>query len=389
MYHVMNKKTTIVLLMFMFVISAFSQNMRNNRARDIFNMKWWRVATQMPDEWYGSDEALRIAENVLVAQKDIGGWVKNYPYHHIMSDSDRTDFVNSKGEIGGTIDNGATTTEMRFLAKVFSHKKDLRYKDAFDRGLDYILMAQYENGGWPQFYPPRNPGDEYATDKTVPYSMHITYNDDAMVNVMRLLKNIFSDIPLYKGLDIGDDVKNNAKQAFDKGVDCILATQIIKNGKPTVWCAQHDFRTLEPVMARSYELESYSGGESVGVVLLLMDIDNPSDDVKNSIEYAVKWFDDHKINGIRIDIVKDCYGRYDRIVVKDDSAKPVWARFYDLETEKPYFCDRDGVKKESLAEIGYERRNGYSWYTYSPEILYERYYEWKQKHGKIFSNNLK
>lgn len=385
MYHVMNKRSAIVLLMFMCVISAFSQNWGNNRARDIFKMKWWRVATQMPDDWYGSDEALRIAENVLVAQKDIGGWVKNYPYHRIMSDSDRTDFLNSKSEIGGTIDNGATTTEMRFLAKVFSHKKDLRYKEAFDRGLNYILMAQYDNGGWPQFYPPRNPDDEYATDKTVPYSMHITYNDNAMVNVMVLLKDIFSDSPLFIDLSIGDDVKNNARQAFDKGVDCILATQIVKNGKPTVWCAQHDFRTFEPVKARSYELESFSGTESVGVVLLLMDIDNPSDKVKSAIANAVSWFDEHKIKGLRIDRIRDSNGMYDTVEVEDSNAKPIWGRFYDLETEKPYFCDRDGVKKQSLAEIGYERRNGYSWYTYSPEILCERYYEWKQKHGKSFS----
>jgi pectinesterase len=34
------------------------------------------------------------------------------------------------------------------------------------------------------------------------------------------------------------------------------------------------------------------------------------------------------------------------------NAKPIWARFMDLETNEPFFCDRDGIKKKSLDQIG-------------------------------------
>ena len=57
----------------------------------------------------------------------------------------------------------------------------------------------------------------------------------------------------------------------------------------------------------------------------------------------------------------------------------MWARFYDLETELPYVCDRDGIKKKSLEEIGYERRNGYSWYTDKPQEVLGKYPVWKAK----------
>jgi pectinesterase len=67
------------------------------------------------------------------------------------------------------------------------------------------------------------------------------------------------------------------------------------------------------------------------------------------------------------------------VVVGYTNAQPLLARFYDLETGKPFFCDRDGIKKASLAEIGDERRNGYSWYSNSFEGLKKKYDKWFEK----------
>jgi pectinesterase len=47
-----------------------------------------------------------------------------------------------------------------------------------------------------------------------------------------------------------------------------------------------------------------------------------------------------------------------------------------LKTEKPFFCSRDGIEKSSLAEISYERRNGYSWYTSRPGDVIKKYPGW-------------
>lgn len=83
-----------------------------------------------------------------------------------------------------------------------------------------------------------------------------------------------------------------ARKAFDKGIECILRTQVRQNGELTVWCAQHDRITLEPCKARAYELPSLSGQESDNIVLLLMSLPHPSEKVIESIESAVKWFKD-------------------------------------------------------------------------------------------------
>ena len=71
---------------------------------------------------------------------------------------------------------------------------------------------------------------------------------------------------------------------------------------------------------------------------------------------------------------------YDQVVVEDAAAPPLWARFYDVQSNKPMFCGRDGVVKSSIAEIEYERRNGYRWYVDRPARLLDREYpEWRNR----------
>ena len=317
------------------------------------NLSWQQVATRMPDDWYGSDEAKAVLEIVLKYQTEIGGWAKNTGYHN-------EDHVNQEewariqqSGVGATFDNGSTLREMRFLAKVYSKTKDERSRDAFLKALDYIFKAQYANGGWPQYFP-------YRKNKSA-YSSHITYNNNVMTSVLRFLKEISEDQSEFAALQLGDQIRQRAAEAFDKGVECILKTQIRVNGKPTVWCAQHDEFTLAPTGARSYELASFSGAESVGVVSLLMELEQPTPEIMVAVQSAIEWFEAHKISGIRVEEIVNADGKKDRVVVEDSSAPALWARFYDLETGKPFFCDRDGIKKDTLAEIGIDRRGGYSW----------------------------
>jgi pectinesterase len=110
-----------------------------------------------------------------------------------------------------------------------------------------------------------------------------------------------------------------------------------------------------------------------------MSIDKPSKEIVAAVDGAVRWFQQHKVEGIRVNIEIDEDGNGDRFVVEDNSAPPLWARFYDLETGKPFFCDRDGIKKNTLAEISAERRNAYRWYVDDPAELLDKYPGWRKK----------
>jgi PelA/Pel-15E family pectate lyase len=136
-----------------------------------------------------------------------------------------------------------------------------------------------------------------------------------------------------------------------------LKCQVRVDGRLTGWCAQHDEETLEPAAARSYELPSLSGGESAGILLLLMSLDDPSPEVVRAVDGGARWYEAAKLTGIRQKVVEG-----DKTIVKDPDAPPLWARFYEIETNRPFFCGRDGIKKYDVAEIESERRNGYAWY---------------------------
>lgn len=335
-------------------------------------LRWGQVAERMPAEWYGTDEARQIAEQVLLYQRASGGWPKNLEMHRPLTDEvraalARTDDRNSPYE--STLDNSATTTEMKFLARVYNATKEERYRKAFERGLAYMLEAQYDNGGWPQFYPLKEG-----------YYTHITFNDNAMSNILHMLRAIYEGDPLYAFVAT-PQVKAEARASFDKAIDCILACQIVVDGKRTVWCAQHDEVTLAPAKARAYELPSFSGGESAGLVMLLMELENPSAEVIAAIDGAVEWLAAHKVEGLRMQTrLPD--GTPDRHVVPDPTAPTMWARFYDLETGKPIFVGRDGIKRATLAEIEYERRNGYGYYVTDPQRALDAYPKWKERIGK-------
>jgi pectate lyase len=314
-----------------------------------------------PDDWFAGEDAKRIAANILSHQADLGGWPKNI-------DTTAAPYRGDRKDLKPTFDNDATTDELRFLARMFAATKDDVYRKAVEKGVDYILQAQYPSGGWPQFAPP--------PEKT--YHRHITFNDHAMVRLMRFLRETYTS----KVFDfLGADRHKAARRAFDRGVECILKCQIKVDGKLTVWCAQHDEKDYSPRPGRTYELVSLSGGESVEVVRFLMSLES-SPEVVAAVEGAVAWFEASRIKGIRVTVEKDDRsptGR-NRVVVKDPSAPPMWARFYDIKTNRPIFADRDGVPKSELADIGYERRNGYSWLGYWPQKLLDQDYPaWKKK----------
>ncbi|MHC4544693.1 MAG: pectate lyase [Planctomycetota bacterium] len=330
-------------------------------------VSWGRCLSQR-GEFYTGDEAIRIADNVLLYQRSTGGWAKGIDMARVLSDGDKAHLRSSKNRQDSILDNGATHTQIRYLAKVYDTTRLERFKRGFLKGVDYLFRAQYDNGGWPQSYP--NPSG---------YSRYITFNDHAMIGAMSVLRDIAEKKPGYTFVDEG--LRERSEKAVQKGIECILKCQIIVDGERTAWCQQHDEKTFAPRPARTYEKISICGGESVGVIKFLMSIDNPTPQIIEAIQSAVAWFDRVKLTGIRQINKPDQSERgFDNVIIKDATAPPVWARFYQIGTNRPLFCGRDGKIKYSLAEIEHERRTGYSWYGRGPaELLNRDYPIWQKK----------
>ena len=313
-----------------------------------------RESLRQPDAWFLSDAGRRVLDNVLSHQSPHGDWPKN-------QNTTATRFTGDAESIKGTFDNGATTGELRLLARALAATNDARFLVAFRKGFDHILAAQYTNGGWPQYSPP----------PARSYHRHITFNDDAMRRLLEFLRDAgsatnFSFLPPAPRAD--------ARRAFDRGIECIVKCQVRVNGRLTVWCAQHDEITLEPRPARTFELASLSGAESAGLLQLLMSLEKPSPEVVRAVHAGAHWFATNQLTGLREIKVGG-----DKRIVREAAAPPLWARFYELETGRPIFAGRDGMKKFDYAEIEAERRNGYAWYgAWGAEVL-SRYAAWRQR----------
>lgn len=334
--------------------------------------------------WPGTIRSQSAVDSILCYQLPNGGWMKNQRWEQGVNSLEYEEALRTG--VGATIDNGATWGEIRQLAAAFarmtgdgasdsvrfSSDADVRLQrlsDAIRRGICYLLQMQYENGGFPQFFPPKSPTH---------YSRHITFNDNAMTNVLRLLRDISAQQPPFDRVPVPDSLRQSCRRAYERGVCCILQCQIVKDGRRTVWCQQHDAETLLPAAARAYELPSMTGnGETCDILRLLMEVEQPDVAVVEAVDAGVRWLSEHRLTGIAVERFVNDEGMWDKRVVQHADAAPLWARYYDLEDEQPFFCDRDGILRRHLSDIGYERRNGYSWLGSQPQAIFELYEKWR------------
>jgi PelA/Pel-15E family pectate lyase len=312
-----------------------------------------------------------IAEKMLLFQRAIGGWPKavneiKLDYQKPITVLEAKAALADSMHRDATFDNEATSREIKYLMAAFTKTNNPKYLAAVEKGIAYCLRAQNAKGGWPQYFP----------DASL-YRAQITYNDNAMVNVLNILGDIVEG---KNGFDYINPVfKPAAEMAIKKAIDCIVNTQIKVNGKLTAWCTQYNPITLVPEMARKFELPSISANESVAIVRFLMRQKQPSIAVKQAVNAAVEWFQAVRINGFRYQDVAapDQPKGKDRVLVADANAS-VWARFYEIETNRPMFSGRDSEKKYDVKEIEWERRTGYAWYGVWPEnLLTKDYPKWK------------
>ncbi|WP_372017238.1 pectate lyase [Pseudoxanthomonas sp. 10H] len=315
-----------------------------------------------------------VAENMLLLQTASGGWSKHYhgkkvDYGRRYDEAERAALRGPGRRDDATIDNKATTGEIAYLAQAHARTGNPAYLAAAGRGVEYLLRAQYPNGGWPQFYPDHSS-----------YRHQITLNDDAMVRVVTLLQDIAAGRDGLAAL--APAYGERAAAAARRGIDLLLALQVQLDGTPTIWAAQYDEHTLQPAKARAYELPSLAVAESVGVMRLLMRQPHPDARTIAAIESAARWMDGHRLRDVaveRIEAAGEESGKDVRLVAAPGAS--LWARFYDLERQQPLFVDRDS-RPVAFAELPNERRVGYAWHGTWPEpVLATELPRWRQVHA--------
>ena len=343
--------------------------------------------------WWSSDEALKDARNIVSWQVADGGWSKNidmvsqarapgdlYDADNENRFPDPADFdkpVDASWHYIATLDNDSTWLQIRFLARVTSallaaHRDAdaAPFRASVERGVEYLLDSEYPNGGWPQVWPLEGG-----------YHDAITINDDAMLHAIEILHDVANGTADYSF--VSQSLKRRAGPAAERGIDCLLRLQITENGVKAAWAQQYDALTLEPTSARNYEMAALTSDESFPIVEFLMGLPDPSAAEVTAVHAACAWFTRVEIFGYRYgsgDFMADRRSPGGRKLVAVAGAGPIWARYYQIGTDKPIFGDRDKTIHDDVNDLSLERRNGYSWFNTAGIAVLNEYKSWAQTH---------
>ncbi len=334
-----------------------------------------RVIQLLADQaTYSPTQVDQIVGNILLFQRANGGWPKDYDYLAILTPDQVAAVRATRDRADTSFDNHNIHAQVDYLARAYASSGIQDWRDACLRGFDFLLAAQLENGGFPQSYP-----------KPTGYAAHITFNDGVMIGILNVLKDAADGSPHWKWLDA--DRRRRAQQAVACGIECILKCQIRAGAVRTGWCQQHDEKTYEAAPARTFELASCCPQDTTEIVRFLLRTETPDDRIVKAIEDAVAWLGQTKLTGIRVQQAPapiEAFERhttdFDTVVVPDENAPPIWARHYEIGTDRPIFAGRDAVKRYALAEIERERRTGTRWYGEWPRpLLDSEYAQWREK----------
>jgi PelA/Pel-15E family pectate lyase len=312
-------------------------------------------------------EAARSAAAALVrGQLRSGGWDYRVEFDDQRREryAYRVDPARSRARDVTVLDDDNTQSALRFLMQL---DRELQLRDqviheCVTYALEHLLAAQYPNGAWPQRYsaPPdpaafpvlkANYPDSWSREFTKPaYAAYYTLNDNTladMISTMLLASGIYGE-PRYRA-------------AAQRAGDFLILAQM--PAPQPAWAQQYNPQ-MQPAWARKFEPPSITGGESQGVMRVLLELYRVTGEQRylQPIPRALAYLRESQLPDGRL------------------------ARFYELKTNRPLYFTTDYqltyddgdmpthyafIVSSQLKSIqqGYERAVGSPWEPPAPQPL--------------------
>jgi hypothetical protein len=262
-----------------------------------------------------------------------------------------------------TFDDNVSQANLRFLMRTDRALKfqEKAVHDAALFALDSLIKAQYPIGAWPQRYnefpdPSRFPVKKASYPDTWSrkwpgenYRHHYTFNDNSIADC---IDTMLEAARIYK------DPKYLA--SAEKGGQFILLAQM-PDPQPA-WAQQYDL-DMHPAWARVFEPPSVTGGESQGVMRMLMVLYRETGN-KKYLEPVPRAL---------------AYLKRSLLPPADNPSEirrrvgpgPTLARFYELQTNRPLYITK-GTMINVKGFTGQTRPDGYE-ISYSDESVITHY----------------
>jgi len=204
------------------------------------------------EQFYNAAKA--AADALIAGQHPRGGW------NYVIDTAGEASLRKWYDEVGGnawrleefqhyygnaTFDDAGTAEASQLLLRVYLEKRERKYRAPLDKAIQFVLDAQYPNGGWPQRFPfVEGAGGLHGNPDYTPY---ITFNDDVAGENIEFL--------LYCHQALGSNDRRLV-DAIQRGMDIFIATQ--QPMPQPAWGLQHYPDTLKPAPARTIEPRAFA-----------------------------------------------------------------------------------------------------------------------------------
>jgi len=254
--------------------------------------------------------AKKAADALIYGQHPLGGW-------HYFIDFDKkglegwyrdtaSQFILGWEEFrhyygNCTYDDDVTQGVTRYLLRLYAETLDPAYLASLRKALDFMLISQYPNGGWPQRYPLRY---EFAHDGFPDYTSYYTLNDGAMNNIIDVLLEACEFFGNKEYLE-----------AARRGGDFFMLAQGPEGHAG--WTDQFDM-DLQPTAGRTHEPASFQVRYTLSTIRQLEKMFLYTGDRRylRPIPMALDWMESS-------------------ILAIDNKGRPDFATWYDPETNFP------------------------------------------------------
>ncbi|WP_269515587.1 pectate lyase [Brevundimonas subvibrioides] len=199
------------------------------------------------------DAAKACADALIAGQHPRGGW------NYVIDTAGEESLKDWYERIGGnawrleefqryygnaTFDDAGTAEASQLLLRIYLEKRERKYRAPLDKAIQFVLDAQYPNGGWPQRFPFVENGGLHGHADYTPY---ITFNDDVAGENIEFL------LYVHQALGSNDP---RLVDAIQRGMDIFVATQ--QPLPQPAWGLQHFPDTLKPAPARTIEPQAFA-----------------------------------------------------------------------------------------------------------------------------------